>query len=386
MRDTANAFIDMFTLDGATDGVLRGLTFGAKDLFDVAGHITGCGSPDKAAAAAPAAATAPAVAALLDAGGRLVGKTHTDEIAYSLMGVNAHYGTPLNSAAPDRVPGGSSSGSVAAAAAGLVDFALGSDTGGSVRLPASFCGVLGIRTSHGAIDLDLAMPLAPSFDTAGWFARDGAIFARVGAAYGMTATLPARPRLLRASDAFARAGAATGDALAGGVAAAQARFGAAHDIALAADLSAWRECFRVHQAGEIWRVHGDWVTAANPAFGPGVKERFAMAAGITDAAFAAAAARRFEITTHLIDVLGDDGFLLLPTSPGPAPLKSAGEGELDAFRTAALELLCPAGLAGLPQVSLPAGTVDGAPVGLSLIGPPGGDGQLLAMAEALTAP
>ena len=383
MRDTADAFIDVFTLDGAGDGPLRGLTFGAKDLFDVAGHITGCGSPDKAAAARPAAATAPAVTALLAAGGRLVGKTHTDEIAYSLMGVNAHYGTPLNSAAPDRVPGGSSSGSVAAAAAGLVDFALGSDTGGSVRLPASFCGVLGIRTSHGAIDLDLAMPLAPSFDTAGWFARDGAIFARVGAAYGMVARYR-RVRVCCGPAMRSRAPARAPARFGGLVAAAQARFGAAHDITLSTDLSAWRECFRIHQAGEIWRVHGDWVTAANPAFGPGVKERFAMAAGITDAAFAAAAASRFEITTHLVDVLGDDGFLLLPTSPGPAPLKSAGEAELDAFRTAALELLCPAGLAGLPQVSLPAGTVDGAPVGLSLIGPPGGDGALLAMAEALT--
>ncbi|MEL6997434.1 MAG: amidase family protein, partial [Pseudomonadota bacterium] len=145
MDDTANAFIEIFELEGAADGPLAGLTFCAKDIYDVAGHQTGCGSPDWAASHPIATSHAAPVAALLEAGARLVGKTHTDEIAYSLMGVNAHYGTPINTAAPDRIPGGSSSGSVAAVAAGLVDIGLGSDTGGSVRVPASFCGVFGLR-------------------------------------------------------------------------------------------------------------------------------------------------------------------------------------------------------------------------------------------------
>lgn len=143
MEDTVNAFQSIFEVAGAPSGLIAGKMFGSKDLFDVEGHVTGCGNPDWAASHAAATSHAPPVAALLAAGARLVGKTHTDELAYSLMGVNDHYGTPINSAAPDRVPGGSSSGSVAATAAGLVDIGLGSDTGGSVRMPASFCGVLG---------------------------------------------------------------------------------------------------------------------------------------------------------------------------------------------------------------------------------------------------
>src|SRR6056297_1597948 len=183
MKDTVNAFIETFTLDGADAGPLHGLTFGVKDLFDVTGRVAGCGNPEWARTHPKAETHAPAVAALLQAGGRLVEMTHTDELAYSLMGVNAHYGAPDNSGDPRRVPGGSSSGSAAAVAAGLVDFALGSDTGGSVRLPASFCGVWGLRTSFGLISLEGAMPFTHSFDTAGWFARDGATMDRVAQAY-----------------------------------------------------------------------------------------------------------------------------------------------------------------------------------------------------------
>ena len=386
MEDTAGAFIKLFDVAGATDGPLAGLTFGAKDLFDIAGHMTGCGSPDWALSHDIAAVTAPAVSALLAAGASLVGKTHSDEIAYSLMGVNAHYGTPLNSAAPDRVPGGSSSGSVAAVAATLVDFALGSDTGGSVRMPASFCGVYGIRVTHGAVDLSDAMPFAPSFDTAGWFARDAALFARIGTAYGLAPAIDPQPRLLLADDAFERATPATRAALAPSLAVLQQLFGSAQPMQLSdGAYEVWRDCFRIIQAGEIWQTHGDWITATQPAFGPGIKQRFEMAAGITAPEFKASNDTRLGIRQRLDAVLAEDGIVVLPTSPGPAPLKAADERALDSFRTAALELLCPAGLAGLPQVSIPTGKVDGGPVGLSLVGPRGSDGVLLAMAAALQA-
>ena len=184
LTDTADAFVSTFTVAGAGDGPLSGLTFAAKDIYDVAGHVTGCGNPDWARTHPPAEAHAPAVATLLAAGATLVGKTHTDELAYSLMGANAHYGTPKNTADPRRVPGGSSSGSVAAVAAGLVDIGLGSDTGGSVRLPASFCGVYGLRTTHGLLPLDTAMPLAPSFDTVGWYSSDLGTMTRIAASAG----------------------------------------------------------------------------------------------------------------------------------------------------------------------------------------------------------
>ena len=135
-------------LDGASEGPLFGLTFAAKDILDVAGHVTGGGNPDWKATHEAATRTAWAVQELVDAGASMVGKTISDELTRGIFGENVHYGTPINSRAPDRVPGGSSSGSVSAVAGGLVDFALGSDTGGSVRIPASFCGVFGLRPTH----------------------------------------------------------------------------------------------------------------------------------------------------------------------------------------------------------------------------------------------
>src|SRR5215218_2348723 len=180
--DEVGAFIPGPRRDipGAADGPLAGLDFAAKDLFDVAGHPTTYGNPDWARTHPPAAGTAPCVSALLGAGARLRGKTKTVELAYGLTGENVWHGTPINPAAPDRFPGGSSCGSAAAVAAGLVDFAMGSDTGGSVRIPASYCGVFGIRPSWGAVSLAGACGLGPSFDTAGWFAARAGVLARVG--------------------------------------------------------------------------------------------------------------------------------------------------------------------------------------------------------------
>jgi amidase len=383
IKDTANAFVSTFTVPGAASGPLAGLTFGAKDLYDIAGHMTGCGNPDWARTHGPASVTAPSVLKLLDAGATLVGKTHTDEIAYSLMGVNAHYGTPVNSAAPDRVPGGSSSGSVAATAAGLVDFGLGSDTGGSVRMPASFCGVYGIRTTLGKIGLDDVMALAPSFDTAGWFARDPDIMARVGEAYGMDVPAdPPKVRLLAATDMMKLATPETRDALQPAIRQVNDIFGTAKSVRLAeGDISGWREVFRVCQAAEVWQVHGDWVTREKPSFGPGVLDRFRMASSITEEELTPARREREAIRERVTDLLGDDGIIVLPTSPGPAPLRNASEADLDRFRVAALELLCTAGLCGLPQISLPVARVDGAPVGLSLIGGACKDGLLLSLAR-----
>ncbi len=172
--DQVNAFVDypFQPVPHAAGGSLQGLSLGVKDLFDVVGYPTGCGHPLKRRQSPVARANAPAVAQLLAAGAEFRGKTHTDELAYSLNGENAHYGTPVNVKAKGRIPGGSSSGSAAATAAGLVDIGLGSDTGGSVRLPASYCGLWGIRPTFGLVDIHAAMPLAPSYDTVGWFARD----------------------------------------------------------------------------------------------------------------------------------------------------------------------------------------------------------------------
>src|SRR5512145_1881018 len=188
---------------GAPAGPLAGLTFAAKDLFDVAGYPTGGGNPDWARQNPMPTRHAWAVQRLLDAGATLIGKTITDEVSLGILGENAFEGTPLNPRAPEHVPGGSSSGSAAAVAAGLCDTALGTDTGGSVRVPASFCGLYGIRPTHGRLDLAGMLPQAPSSDTAGWFARDAGTFARVSAVLlgePIPASLPTR--LVVAVDAF----------------------------------------------------------------------------------------------------------------------------------------------------------------------------------------
>lgn len=383
MKDTVNAFIELFQIDGAEKGPLTGKTFGAKDLYDIAGHTTGCGNPDWAKSHPQPDQTAPAVQMLLDAGATLVGKTHTDEIAYSLMGVNAHYGTPINAAATDRIPGGSSSGSVAAVTAGLVDVGLGSDTGGSVRMPASFCGTYGIRTTHGLIDISCAMPLAPSFDTVGWFARDPGTMVAAGAGYNITTPDETPPvRLLVAQDCMARTcddGVASFDPT---LRTLQDLYGDAEVITLfPGDLKDWCDVFKVCQAAEVWAAHGEWVTKTNPSFGPGVKERFELASSITPDMASDGLEKRAEIKKRMTDLLGDDGVILLPSSPGAAPLRSADPASLDNFRMAALDLLCAAGLCGLPQISLPAGKADGAPLGLSLITKAKDDGTLLAIAR-----
>src|SRR5215207_7948504 len=163
-----DAFIEgVEEVDPTRSGLLDGLSFAVKDLIDIGGYKTGCGNPSWGDTHPLASMNAVCVEQLLDAGARCVGKTVSDELAFSLLGENHFYGTPLNPKAPDRVPGGSSSGSASAVACGLLDFALGPDTGGSVRVPANNCGVWGMRPSHGFISVAGVNPLAPTFDTVG---------------------------------------------------------------------------------------------------------------------------------------------------------------------------------------------------------------------------
>ncbi|KXZ51886.1 hypothetical protein GPECTOR_11g320 [Gonium pectorale] len=400
-NDPYNAYIDKdLTLQGAAEGPLKGLTFTVKDLFDVAGHRTGFGNPLWLETHPPATRTSPAVQALLDAGATLRGKTHMDELAYSLNGENVHYGTPVNPAAPGRIPGGSSSGSAVAVAAGEVDIGVGTDTGGSIRVPAAFCGLLGLRPTWGRVSAEATTALAPSFTTPGWFARDPAVFRAAGSVLLDPATRGSGRlrRWLVGRDAFSLADPPTSkaiyDALSGdmfkkvvSLLSEPAEVDVAAPLAgqgLGA-LSDWMGVFRVTQGAEVWREHGGWVTAHNPTFGPGIKERFAMAAAITPEQLAAGHAKRELIRKHMLSLLGEDGVLALPTTPGPAPLVDTPPADLDAWRTRLISLTSIAGLAGLPQVHLPIAYVDGLPVGLGLVGPPGSDEQLLELAEAVMA-
>jgi amidase len=392
MKDTLGAFVpgSELRIAGAGEGPLAGLSFAAKDIYDLAGQVTGCGNPDWARTHEPAAATAPAVQALLDAGATLFGKTITDELAYSLNGQNFHYGTPANANAPGRIPGGSSSGSASAVASGLVDLALGSDTGGSIRVPASYCGILGLRPTHGRLTLAGVMPLAPSFDTVGWFAREPAVLRRAGEVLfgAMAEDAPARGRLRLAEDAFQLAEPAAWAALAPLVERLEARLGKAERVRLGepgGGLGAWMLRFRILQAREIWAVHGAWIGDTKPAFGPEIAERFAWAQTIAEEDAAAAKPEREAFAARLAALLADGSLLCLPSAPGIAPRLDTPAEQLVEHRGRTLSLTCIAGLARLPQISLPLARVAGCPLGLSLIGPPGADLTLLTFAETLMA-
>ena len=390
-RDPLGAFVPgrRLHLEPTAVGPLAGLTFAIKDIFDTAGQVTGCGNPDWADSHEPAEANAPAVERLLANGATAVGKTVTDELAYSLNGQNAHYGTPTNSNAPGRIPGGSSSGSAAAVAGGLADVALGSDTGGSVRIPASYCGISGIRTTHGRIALEGIMPLAPSFDTIGWFARDAQTLARVGAVLLEPDAAPATfRRLLVAEDAFALAQPETAGALSPVLERLTQRFAQSETVTVGDvvtiergdGLAGWMLCFRTLQAFEIWGVHGPWIEQTAPRFGPEIAERFDWVRTVEKDQASAAASDRARFAERLQAMMTPGTLLVLPTAPDIAPLTSSDAASLRDHRDRVLSLTCIAGLAGLPQVSLPLAQIRGCPIGLSLIAPKGADRALLTFA------
>ena len=375
-------------LPGSGEGPLGGRSFAVKDVFHIAGYRTGFGSPEWLETHQPATVTASAVQRLLDAGADMVGKTLTDELAYSLTGENVHYGTPVNPAAPDRVPGGSSNGSASAVAGGAADFALGTDCGGSVRLPASYCGIFGIRPTVDRVPLDGVIPFGPPFDVAGWFARDAELLEAVGRVLlDETGPPPAPRRLLRGVDAFDAVEGRIAAALEDGIARVEAAVGPAVDVSVAEGrLGHWFETFRVVQGASIWSNLGEWVTAARPRLGPGAKMRLEWAAGLDERTVAAAKADHAAIRRRIESVLGEGDVLAIPTSPRAAPLKNTPIDDIEIrFRNQAMHLLCIAGLGGLPQISLPMAEIDGLPLGLSLIGPRGADMQLLALARRLTA-
>ena len=387
-RDTLGAFCrhTHVELTGAPSGRLAGLTFGLKDIFDVAGHKTGFGCPDWLRTHDAATAHSVVAKKLLDAGASLAGKTHTEEMAFSLTGENAHYGTPINVAAPDRVPGGSSSGSAAAVAGKLVDFAIGSDTGGSVRAPASFCGLYGIRPTHGRISLEGVCALAPGFDTCGWFARDAELLARVGDVLfgGKAAGSNSPGRVLLAQDAFALAMPDAQQALQPALARVAKVLGAPEPVTVSAEgLNEWFEVFRVLQFAEIWNEHREWVTRVKPKFGPAIGKRFEAVAKSDAAEVGRMIPRREELAARLDKLLANNAILLLPTVPDIAPLKNCPPDQTTAFRERAMGMLCISGIGRLPQVSLPLATVNGCPLGLSMIAARGNDEMLLAVATQI---
>jgi amidase len=387
ITDTVGAWVPhgRFLLAGAAEGPLAGLRFAAKDLFDVAGHPTGAGNPTWLAAHPVPTAHSPVVAALLAAGATLAGKVLTDELAYSLHGDNAHYGAPVNARAPERVTGGSSSGSAAAVAAGLVDFALGTDTGGSTRVPASYCGLWGLRTSHGALSAQGLVPLHPSFDTVTWLAHDAGCFERVGAVL-LPASGHVFSRVAVLDDAAALADpefAAPLNRVADAVATLLGTPAERVHAAPGEQLTAWRQVYATAGAHEGWATHGAWITAQRPVFGPAIAARWQAASQVSDTAAADARAQATHIRQQVRTLLGEHTVAVLPSAASLAPRRDADPAAVDAVRLRTMAITCIAGLAGLPQVNIPLAAPDGTPLGVSLLGPAGSDRALIALAVAV---
>ncbi|HET9148748.1 MAG TPA: amidase, partial [Acetobacteraceae bacterium] len=378
-----SGIIKALNVEPTGDGPLAGLSFGVKDLFDIRGEVTGFGNPDWARTHPAAKSHAWIVAALLDQGARAVAKTATVELAYGMEGHNHWYGTPVNPAAPDRLPGGSSSGSASLVASGGVDFALGSDTGGSVRIPASYCGLFGIRPSHGALSLHGAAPLAPSFDTPGWFTRDAELLYRIG-----EALLPESPPLtgpfFMVNEAWANAEAPVREALVPARQEITEALGGVFALDLAPEgLDQLVAMQRAIQGREAWASLGGWIESVKPELDPVIAARFAAASAITAAQSNAAWKLRRRFQKRLDALLAHGGVLIVPTSPCPAPFRDAEAAVTEAVRTATQRVGAISVLGGIPEVTLPAAKVDGAPVGISLLAGRGRDLALLALAKRL---
>jgi amidase len=386
MQDTLGAFVPGVTLHRAPRraGPLSGLTFAAKDLFDVAGVVTGCGNPDWAATHQPAQTDAWAVDALLQAGATLVGKTITDEISLGLLGINRFYGTPLNPRAPDRVPGGSSSGSASVVAGGLVDVALGTDSGGSVRIPASFCGLYGLRPTHGRIPAEGMMTQAPSFDTVGYFARNATTFGQVGAVLLAEQVVDAFPdEIIVATDCFALADEPVRRALLPVLDRLRHAAPVSESLLANGDLRDWSHHQRVLQKSEFHATFRDWIDRVNPRLSAEVAGAFADDGHIPASNLAAAKTFRESASKRLDGLLDRRRVLCMPTSP---ILPIGRDARLSEMRTAVhriVDLTAIAGLTGLPQVNLPMAAIGSIPVGLSLVGWRGGDAALVGAACAL---
>ena len=388
MHDPLNAFAlggDVY-IDGAKTGPLAGLTFAAKDVFDVAGYVTGAGNPDWRRLAEPAPHTAWAIASLLESGASLVGKTHTDELTRGIFGDNAHYGTPENPRAPGHVPGGSSSGSAAAVAGGLCNLALGTDTAGSTRVPASFCGIYGLRPTLGSIPMDGVLSQSDTFDTVGMLADDPDMLGKMAEVLLRKKIKDVRPSkvvvLEEAMEASDPDVAAAVEAILPRIQEAVAPITRGIRVS-PVPLGEWVEHQNAIQGREAWETFGEWINNSNPRFGFEVADNFLRGSRVANRTLSAARGFRLRAKRWITEALAGNAVLVLPTTPVTAPPVHSPRSVMWEIRSRIVSLTTIAGMAGCPQISLPLCKVGGLPLGVSLIGPRGGDAMLLAAAKRL---
>ncbi len=367
---------------GAAAGSLSGETVAVKDLYDVAGFAVGAGVPSFLDSGEPAARHSPAVKVLLAAGANVVGIAQTDEFAYSIAGRNPHYGTPPNPAVVGGVPGGSSSGPASAVALGQASIGLSTDTAGSIRVPASYQGLWGLRTTHGSVSADGLVALAPTFDAPGWITRSADVLRRAAAStlasHADAGSFVVDPVLAAQAEPDVQA--------------AFVAFVGVRDTVELGDPQEFFETFRTVQQAEAWRTHGAWIQAHPGALGDDVAARFELASRVTAEQEAAARATLARLRAHLDDLLGDR-VLLVPSASSIAISTTADAETVERTRQGTLKMTAVAGLTGRPALSAPllsvpnAGALLPAPVGLSLVGPRHSELALIDLALSLaTAP
>lgn len=385
IKDTVGAWVPHghFSLPATSEGALSGLTFAVKDLFHIAGVATGAGNPTWLNTHPIPTVTSPLIEKLRAAGASVEGKVITDELAYSLNGDNMHYGTPRNINAAGRVTGGSSSGSAAAVAAKLVDFALATDTGGSTRVPASYCGIWGLRTTHGLLSTENVVPLHQSFDTMNWFAHDAQTFLKVAKVLLPATSFKAR-RVLKPVAVWALASEDFQQPMQDVLQKLTTLLDTtAQDISFTKPdetLEQWRLSYVAHGASEAWSLHGKWIQENNPVFSPPITGRWQAASQVTPEQAQTAKNHTAQIRQQVRDLLADDAVVVLPSAAGLAPLVDATGADVDAMRTRTMHITCIGGISGVCQVSIPYLNADGIPVGVSLMGPAGSDLALIELA------
>ena len=389
IEDPANCFVPHSppVIKGSASGPLRDLTFTVKDLYDIANYKTGNGNPAWLETHQVAETSATIVQTCLNAGATMIGKVICDEFFYSFIGENAHYGTPLNSAAPGKIPGGSSSGSAASVSAGMCDFSLGSDTGGSVRIPAAFCGLYGLRPTFGRLDLNGATAMAPTFDTAGWFARDLNIFLRVGhVLLDKNSTVAKIEQVRLAEFAFDFVDNEISVPLLDWIKSDRCNLTPENPIKNLPNeisLDDAREAFRVIQAKEVWQSFGTWIEQTRPDFGPGVRERMDIAKTVTAEQRDKQILYKNRVNSVFRKLVQPGTVIALPVTASLPVKVNTDPGTLNTYRTKTLSIICLASLCGLPQISIPVTEKNGNPISLGLIGWEGGDEALLSMASDL---
>jgi amidase len=370
MNDKWSAFVDKdLVIEQTASGQLDGLTFAVKDVFAIEDYTSGAGNPDWLRTHDPAKQHALAINRLLNHGAKLKGTAHTDELMYSLNGENFHYGTPINPEAPGHIPGGSSSGSAVAVSSGLVDFSLGTDTGGSVRIPSSYCGIYGFRPTYGAVPIEGVIPLAKSFDTVGWMAKQPQLLLDVGHILieGQSGNGDFN-KLFLGKDAWELLGKENKETILAYISSVEEIMEDSEWIQISEEgLAEWANTFRIIQGIEIWEEHGEWIRKENPNFGPGIAERFHWTSTLKKSENKFRYELREKIRESLSNLLGEEGLLVIPTAPGAAPLVHLHGEKAEQYRAKTMQLSCIAGLAGLPQVTLPLAKVNGLPIGLSFI-------------------